>query len=304
MIALETLEPLPVDEWTHIALTYDGSSRAAGLKLYLNGAPAERRRRARQPDAEHPAAQLSADVFDSFVGLAVRHAVPREGAGRQRPRRAARLQARSDAARSRVPARRDAAAVARPKPSLPSSLTATRRAASSRRAGALTAARGSENKHRDARPAGAGDGRRAGAAPTYVLNRGVYSERGERSRRAGLDAVLPVGRRLPQNRLGLARWLFDRQASADGARLRESHVADALRPGARRDREDFGSQGSIPTHPELLDWLAVEFMESGWDVKELHQLIVMSATYRQSSDATDELLRGTPPNALLARGPR
>jgi hypothetical protein len=68
--------------------------------------------------------------------------------------------------------------------------------------------------------------------------------------------------------------------------------------------EDFGSQGAIPTHPELLDWLAVEFIESGWDVKALHRRIVTSATYRQSSAATPELIARDAANALYARGPR
>jgi hypothetical protein len=68
--------------------------------------------------------------------------------------------------------------------------------------------------------------------------------------------------------------------------------------------EDFGSQGAIPTHPELLDWLSVEFVESGWDVKALHRLIVTSATYRQSSVATPELVARDAANALYARGPR
>ncbi len=68
--------------------------------------------------------------------------------------------------------------------------------------------------------------------------------------------------------------------------------------------EDFGSQGSIPTHPELLDWLAVEFVESGWDVKALHKRIVMSATYRESSDGTDAELARDARNELYARGPR
>jgi hypothetical protein len=68
--------------------------------------------------------------------------------------------------------------------------------------------------------------------------------------------------------------------------------------------EDFGSQGAIPTHPELLDWLAVQLMESGWDVKALHRLIVTSATYRQSSAATPELIARDAANALYARGPR
>ena len=68
--------------------------------------------------------------------------------------------------------------------------------------------------------------------------------------------------------------------------------------------EDFGSQGSIPTHPELLDYLAVTFSESGWDIKRLHKMIVMSATYRQQSDVSDEALQKDPRNLLLARFPR
>ena len=68
--------------------------------------------------------------------------------------------------------------------------------------------------------------------------------------------------------------------------------------------EDFGTQGEPPTHPELLDWLATEFIRTGWDVKAMHKLIVMSATYRQSSHVTPALLQRDPENRLLARGPR
>ncbi len=92
--------------------------------------------------------------------------------------------------------------------------------------------------------------------------------------------------------------------AAHGARVRQPRLADALRPRHRRTSEDFGAQGAIPTHPELLDWLAVEFMESGWDVKALHRLIVTSATYRQGSNASDELLARDAANALYTRGPR
>ncbi len=93
--------------------------------------------------------------------------------------------------------------------------------------------------------------------------------------------------------------------SAYGARVREPHLADAFRSRQIVETaEDFGSQGSIPTHPELLDWLATGFVESGWDVKALHKRIVMSAAYRQSSDATDEPLARDARNELYARGPR
>jgi hypothetical protein len=108
----------------------------------------------------------------------------------------------------------------------------------------------------------------------------------------------------PQNRLGLARWLFDRRQPLTARvfvnRIWQMHFGR----GIVETSEDFGAQGSIPTHPELLDWLAVEFMESGWDVKALHRLIVTSATYRQTSVVTPELLQRDASNALYARGPR
>jgi len=83
-------------------------------------------------------------------------------------------------------------------------------------------------------------------------------------------------------------------------RIWQMHFGQAL----VRTSEDFGAQGDLPSHPELLDWLATEFVRSGWDIKKLHRLIVTSATYRQASDVSPELLRFDPENRLLARGPR
>jgi hypothetical protein len=120
----------------------------------------------------------------------------------------------------------------------------------------------------------------------------------------GLEAVFPYDASLPQNRLGLAEWLFDPRhpltARVFVNRVWQMHFGRGL----VETSEDFGSQGAIPTHPELLDWLAVQFVESGWDVKALHRLIVTSATYRQDSAASDELLARDSRNALYARGPR
>jgi hypothetical protein len=109
---------------------------------------------------------------------------------------------------------------------------------------------------------------------------------------------------LPQNRLGLARWLFDPQnpltARVFVNRVWQMHFGHGIVETA----EDFGAQGARPTHPELLDWLAVRFFESKWDVKALHRLIVTCATYRQSSDASPELAARDARNELYARGPR
>jgi hypothetical protein len=140
--------------------------------------------------------------------------------------------------------------------------------------------------------------------PTFVLNRGLYSTPGERVEPRGLDVVFAWNDTLSRTRLGLAQWLFDARnpltARVFVNRIWQMHFGRGIVETA----EDFGSQGAIPTHPELLDWLAAEFVESGWDVKALHRLIVTSATYRQTSDASAQLLAVDARNELLARGPR
>jgi hypothetical protein len=118
---------------------------------------------------------------------------------------------------------------------------------------------------------------------------------------AALGALPPDA---PGNRLTLARWLVDRKAPTT-ARVIVNRVWQAyFGTGLVSTSEDFGLQGEAPSHPELLDYLAVELMERGWRLKELHRLIVKSATYRQASAVTPELLARDPQNRLLARGPR
>jgi hypothetical protein len=139
------------------------------------------------------------------------------------------------------------------------------------------------------------------ANPSYVLIRGQYTDHGEEVLPQGLAQVFPWNPTWPRNRLGLARWLFDPgnplTARVIVNRIWQQHFGRGL----VETSEDFGSQGAIPSHPDLLDWLAVTFRESGWDVKRLEKLIVMSATYRQSSVASDELLAKDSKNRLFAR---
>ena len=139
---------------------------------------------------------------------------------------------------------------------------------------------------------------------TFVLTRGDFRARGEKVS-PGVPASLsslPAG--APPNRLGLAQWLVD-PANPLVARVTVNRYwQQYFGTGIVKTSEDFGSQGEWPSHPQLLDWLAGQFVASGWDVKALQKLIVMSAVYRQSSRVEPELLHRDPYNRLLARGSR
>ncbi|MBS0207852.1 MAG: DUF1553 domain-containing protein [Planctomycetes bacterium] len=138
---------------------------------------------------------------------------------------------------------------------------------------------------------------------TFVLIRGEYDKPGEKVAPGGPASLPPIVGQ-PLDRLALARWLVDRQnpltARVTVNRFWQLYFGNGL----VKTTEDFGSQGELPKHPELLDWLAVEFIDTGWDVKRLQKLIVTSATYRQSSRVTPALVARDPENRLLARGPR
>ncbi len=141
------------------------------------------------------------------------------------------------------------------------------------------------------------------ARPTHVLGRGVYTEKGEVVTPGVPQAVLPWDPSLPANRLGLARWIFDAENPLTARVTVNRYWQLFFGKGIVATPHDFGYQGALPSHPELLDWLAVEFREKKWDVRHLVRLIVTSATYRQSSGHRPELQEIDPQNILLARGP-
>ncbi|MBI3281732.1 MAG: DUF1553 domain-containing protein [Acidobacteria bacterium] len=139
---------------------------------------------------------------------------------------------------------------------------------------------------------------------TFLLERGAYDRPREKVAPAVPASLHPLPEGAPNNRLGFARWLVD-PANPLTARVTVNRFWQMyFGTGLVKTVEDFGSQGEWPSHPELLDWLATEFIRSGWDVKALQKLIVMSATYRQSSKVMPGLLQRDPENRLLARGPR
>jgi Protein of unknown function (DUF1553)/Protein of unknown function (DUF1549)/Concanavalin A-like lectin/glucanases superfamily/Planctomycete cytochrome C len=137
----------------------------------------------------------------------------------------------------------------------------------------------------------------------YLLKRGNYDELGEEVFPNTPEAIFPFPKELPRNRYGLARWLTDPNHPLTARVAVNRYWQIFFGTGLVKTSEDFGNQGEMPSHPELLDWLATTFMESGWDVKKLCKLITMSATYRQDSKASPAMQELDPDNRLLSRGP-
>jgi hypothetical protein len=138
----------------------------------------------------------------------------------------------------------------------------------------------------------------------HILIRGAYDRPGDIVDR-GTPAVLPpLPLNAPNNRLGLARWIADASNPLTARVAVNRYWEMYFGTGLVKTADNFGSQGEQPSHPELLDWLATEFVRTGWDVKAMQKLIVTSATYRQSSQATPELSVQDPENRLLSHGSR
>ncbi|MCI0462044.1 MAG: PSD1 and planctomycete cytochrome C domain-containing protein [Gemmataceae bacterium] len=140
--------------------------------------------------------------------------------------------------------------------------------------------------------------------PAFVLKRGEYDQRGEQVSRDTPGFLPPLPADLPRNRLGFAKWLTD-PGHPLTARVAVNRLwQQCFGTGLVRTSEDFGSQGEPPTHPQLLDWLAVQFVSDGWDVRQTLRRLVTSATYRQSARVTKDRLAKDAANRLLSRGPR
>ena len=138
----------------------------------------------------------------------------------------------------------------------------------------------------------------------HVLNRGMYDDKRERVIAGTPSALPPMADSLPRNRLGLAKWLVDDAHPLTSRVTVNRFWQQVFGAGLVPSTEDFGAQGNLPSHPELLDWLALGFRESDWDVKQFFRTVVTSATYRQAALMTPEKHEKDPQNRLLSRGPR
>lgn len=140
---------------------------------------------------------------------------------------------------------------------------------------------------------------------TYILDRGVYDQPTREVRPSTPDAILEFDEnKFAKNRLGLAKWTFSDENPLTARVFANLMWQEFFGTGIVRSAGDFGMQGKLPTHPELLDWLAVDFRESGWDVKHLVKMIVSSATYQQAATVNKKEMEVDPDNFYLARYPR
>jgi len=142
------------------------------------------------------------------------------------------------------------------------------------------------------------------ARKTYILARGSYAAKTEEVEPGTPNAVLKFDPSLPKNRLGLAKWLFDKRNSLTARVFVNRMWQEFFGRGLVKSAADFGMQGNLPTHPALLDWLAVDFRDNGWNIKRLVKQIVLSATYQQSSEISETKKRVDPLNIYWSYAPR
>jgi hypothetical protein len=282
-ITVRSSNRLTLESWHHVAVSYDGSRRYDGVKMYVDGelatAPADTGSREIQGSIENTL-PLKLGEFEGgklrdfrIISRAIAEEEAPLIAGWRDQRLGAYYRVRVDPQYKRF-----AAQLASVQDEL----------AAIRRRGGLTHIMVEKLDDPFAN----------------VLYRGMYDAPRERVEPNVPGILPPMSANLPRNRLGLAKWLVD-PANPLLARVTVNRFwQEVFGTGIVRTAEDFGSQGEAPSHPELLDWLAVEFRESGWDVKKFYKLMVTSAAYRQSALAAPEKLQKDPQNRLLSRGPR
>lgn len=300
---VETEQPVRLHDWQHVLVTYDGSMKAAGVHMYVDGKPQPLKILFDQclwPIGSKEPFRIGAGGGLRFQGLIDdvrvydRALSPEEAAVVALTTPLAELAAVPPA--QRTPAQTDKLRMSFLEQAAPTSVAQLR--------AELAREQAERKKFYDTIPTVMVMAERPTPRDTFVLKRGAYDAHGEKVS-SGVPGVLPaLPADTPKNRLALARWIVDRNNPLTARVIANRFWAMLFGTGLVKTVEDFGSQGEWPLHPELLDWLAVEFMDSGWDVKRLLKTIVTSATYRQSSRVTPELLQRDSENRLLARGPR
>ena len=306
-IKVSTVTALPTNgQWDHLFFTYDGSGRAAGVKLYVNGAPVP---------TKVVSDTLGHNSMRTSAPLQLGRKSPDEQPARDTRYQDLRLYARAltEEEAKRLPFE-DYVAEITNRPANQwnrdqwHAATEFYFAKVNEPAKAMQAQIQKMDAELDKLSEG-GDvslvaQERPSVAYADILTRGIYTARKERVEANTPHFLPPLPTGEPHNRLALAEWTVSPENPLT-ARVTVNRMWNELfGAGLVETTEDFGIMGQRPSHPELLDWLAVEFRESGWDMKHMYKLMVMSAAYRQSAKSTPDQLARDPKNLLLAHGPR
>ena len=314
-IQVKTLDSLPLNRWSHIGITYDGSSRAEGVQIFINGEEWK-------TDIHHD------NLFKNIIIGEEEQTYPRQDfliGERKSFEKIEYKGLKLDELKifNRRLSQAELLALAGQNQQLSTMLAGSpdlqeeyhrqillnhylinREEDFTRASEKLRELRRQKSQLTDTLKEVMVMGERRKKRPTYVLKRGIYDNRGEKVEPNVPSSVMDFPDDLPRNRLGLARWLMGDDNPLTARVTANRYWQMYFGKGIVDTPGDFGNQGSLPTHPELLDWLAVTFRESGWDVKAMQKRIVMSQTYRQSAVMTEEKMERDPSNKYLARGPR
>ena len=295
---------LRVDEWNHVLVTYDGSGKAAGIKVYLDGKPRK--------------VTVAADSLKDTIRAKVPFKLGQRSAGSkvedatfQDLRVYARALPPEEIERLIASARLAylAAKPADKRPAAEVDLAFAWYLATQDPGSREMVARLGKLEREQAAIKGRGTiahvmSEKADQAIAYILFRGDYDKRRDQVKADTPDVLPPMPSDLPRNRLGFAQWLV-RPEHPLTARVTVNRIWQELfGTGLVKTAGDFGLTGEPPSHPELLDWLAVDFRDKGWDVKAFYKQLVTTAAYRQSAATNPAAVEKDPQNRYLARGPR
>ena len=303
-VKVKTKQGLKAGQWQHLFVTYDGSSKAQGIKIYLDGKELEwgieqdrlsatiKTEKTLLIGSRHPGSRFKGEIDEVSVfnrRLNTEEVEALAGSSAITPLLAIDLAELSEdqlgTLRAHYFENEDAHS-----PRLKQSIEKlVAQEAELKKPLTSVMVMGDQPKPRD----------------TFILNRGAYDSPTENKVEPGTMSVLPPMRDdLPRDRLGLAKWLFQDDHPLTARVAVNRYWQLFFGTGLVSTPQDFGAQGDFPSHPELLDWLAVDFRANGWNVKRLVKQMVMSSTYRQASSADRMEFKDDPDNRWLARGPR
>ena len=304
-IEVHSLDSLALDAWTHVAVTYDGSSRAAGVRIYVNGKPVDLR--TVRDGLTREILYENNPLKEVTLGARFRDAGFKDGLMSDFhlfDRTLSAIEAAILAGTCNPEKFLEGGASVSQPDALFDYFCATIDGPVRAAREAVLEARRAESEFVESIPQIMVMDELPEPNPTFVLARGAFDAPTDQVTPAMPPAIYPYDSSLPKNRLGLAQWMLDARNPLTPRVAVNRYWKLFFGTGLVETQEDFGSQGTPPSHPELLDWLASWFRENDWDVKALVRLMVTSETYKQDSSLRPDIEQRDPFNRLLSRGPR